>query len=246
MARSRRSSVPWDVDRELIPASRPPTAIDRPTVDNDERQRRQVTDLVDHTQRLLRLSDHVREEFFWSQLTPKPHQRLGQGLQQLPQTTSTRKSSAAPHGHHRPQPRSRKIEDRPKFSVYEIALDVWPDVFAWGYLLLPNNLKPRANADPSWSASTASKVSPPIQSAAPGTRILRLQILRRPPRRPRVHRVRPAQPVSRRRSLPRPPAKGESPQEKPLLRDHRPARPHPRLARGSTVCRPATASASMA
>jgi cephalosporin-C deacetylase-like acetyl esterase len=39
-------------------------------------------------------------------------------------------------------PRSRKIEDRPKFAIYEVALDVWPEVFAWGYLLLPNNLQP--------------------------------------------------------------------------------------------------------
>ena len=39
-------------------------------------------------------------------------------------------------------PRTRLILDEPKFKGYEVMLDVWPDVFAYGILLLPKDLKP--------------------------------------------------------------------------------------------------------
>src|SRR5947207_1375115 len=39
-------------------------------------------------------------------------------------------------------PRSRQIHDEPKWTGYDVMLDVWPDVFAWGVLLLPKDLKP--------------------------------------------------------------------------------------------------------
>jgi cephalosporin-C deacetylase-like acetyl esterase len=38
--------------------------------------------------------------------------------------------------------RTRKIYDRPKWVGYEVVLDVWPDVFAWGYLLVPKDIRP--------------------------------------------------------------------------------------------------------
>src|SRR5437016_814918 len=34
-------------------------------------------------------------------------------------------------------PRTRLIYDRPKFRAYEVMLDVWPGVFAYGILLVP-------------------------------------------------------------------------------------------------------------
>jgi len=39
-------------------------------------------------------------------------------------------------------PRSRKVYDKEKWAGYDVMLDVWPDVFAWGVLLLPKDLKP--------------------------------------------------------------------------------------------------------
>jgi dienelactone hydrolase len=41
-----------------------------------------------------------------------------------------------------PQPRTRKIYDEAKWTGYEVTLDVLPDVFAWGVLLVPKDLKP--------------------------------------------------------------------------------------------------------
>ena len=40
------------------------------------------------------------------------------------------------------KPRSRLRYDRPKWVGYDVVLDVWPDVFAWGILLVPKDLKP--------------------------------------------------------------------------------------------------------
>jgi hypothetical protein len=39
-------------------------------------------------------------------------------------------------------PRSREIYDQPKWKGYDVMLDVWPDVYAWGILLVPKDLKP--------------------------------------------------------------------------------------------------------
>jgi cephalosporin-C deacetylase-like acetyl esterase len=38
-------------------------------------------------------------------------------------------------------PRSRKIYETEKFTGYEVVLDVWPDVFAFGILVLPKDIK---------------------------------------------------------------------------------------------------------
>ena len=39
-------------------------------------------------------------------------------------------------------PRTRKVHDEPKFTVYEVTVDVWPDVFCFGILLVPKDIKP--------------------------------------------------------------------------------------------------------
>ena len=38
--------------------------------------------------------------------------------------------------------RSRKVFDEPKYTGYEVVLDVFPDVFAYGILLVPKGIKP--------------------------------------------------------------------------------------------------------
>ena len=39
-------------------------------------------------------------------------------------------------------PKSREVYDTPKWKGYEVTLDLYPDVFAEGILLLPKDLKP--------------------------------------------------------------------------------------------------------
>lgn len=38
-------------------------------------------------------------------------------------------------------PRSRKIYDNPEWTGYEVVLDVYPDLFSWGILLVPKDIK---------------------------------------------------------------------------------------------------------
>src|SRR5438045_2621940 len=39
-------------------------------------------------------------------------------------------------------PRTRLLFENDKLRAYEVMLDVFPDVYAWGYLLVPRDLKP--------------------------------------------------------------------------------------------------------
>ena len=56
---------------------------------------------------------------------------------------SPRRSSAASTTRCcRANPRSRKVYDEPKWTGYEVVLDVFPDVFAYGILLVPKDIKP--------------------------------------------------------------------------------------------------------
>ena len=41
-----------------------------------------------------------------------------------------------------PHPRARKAYEGQKWTGYEVVLDVYPDVFAYGVLLVPKDLKP--------------------------------------------------------------------------------------------------------
>jgi hypothetical protein len=41
-----------------------------------------------------------------------------------------------------PNPRLRKVYDREHWVGYEVVLDVWPEVFAWGVLAVPKTVEP--------------------------------------------------------------------------------------------------------
>ena len=41
-----------------------------------------------------------------------------------------------------PNPRTRAIYDHPKWTAYDVVLDVYPESFAWGILVVPKDVKP--------------------------------------------------------------------------------------------------------
>ena len=107
-----------------------------------ERQKRMVRELEEHTQQLLRFSEYHRTEAFWKSLDyrqldnwhthTQPHRtRFSHEVIGKFQTTNVPLN-----------PRSRKNLESEKWTGYEVTLDVWKDVFAWGYLLLPKDIKP--------------------------------------------------------------------------------------------------------
>jgi dienelactone hydrolase len=109
-----------------------------------ERQRRQVRELEAEVQRLVRGADHVRDKFFLSQLTidPKEPAKFTGELPKYRRVLWEEVLGKFEDPLLPAKPRIRKIYDREKWTGYEVVLDVFPDVFAWGVLLLPKDIKP--------------------------------------------------------------------------------------------------------
>ena len=107
-----------------------------------ERQKRTVRELEEHTQQLLRFSEYHRTEAFWKSLD----YRQLDNWHTHTQPHRTRFNHEVIGEFQTPNvplnPRSRKILETEKWTGYEVTLDVWKDVFAWGYLLLPKDIKP--------------------------------------------------------------------------------------------------------
>jgi len=106
------------------------------------RQKRQVQQLVNHTQRLLQLSEGARDEFFWRKLKPGSTNGWETATKQFKDYLWDEVIGRFPKASLSANPRTRKILDKPKWTAYDVVLDVWPDVFAWGILLAPKDLKP--------------------------------------------------------------------------------------------------------
>jgi dienelactone hydrolase len=114
----------------------------RPAFDPDPRQQRQIKELEEHTQRLLRGSEQERTEFFWNQVkagSPGEWERACAAFKEIfrDEVMGRFASPALPAN-----PRTRPLPDRPKWKAHEVVLDVFPEVFAWGYLLVPKDLQP--------------------------------------------------------------------------------------------------------
>ncbi|MFC1716691.1 dienelactone hydrolase family protein [Candidatus Poribacteria bacterium] len=127
----------------------------RRSFDFAERQRRQLKELEDHVQWLVRDSDQVRNKFFLYKVMPEFEQKKWDTTAQHETYPSQRFIEGAKYYRryfweevigkfHEPalpmNPRSRMIYDEPKWAGYEVVLDVFPDLFAWGYLLIPKDL----------------------------------------------------------------------------------------------------------
>jgi dienelactone hydrolase len=132
----------------------------RKSFDAIERQRRQVKELEEHVQRLLREADATRNAFFLDHTTligtlaPRAQRFRMSRVPEQPATVFARevepfRATFAEEVIGRitdpvkpADPRTRRVYDRPKWTGYEVMLDVYPDVFAWGVLLVPKDLKP--------------------------------------------------------------------------------------------------------
>jgi len=107
----------------------------------DERVRRQFNQMVDFTQALVRKSPDVRKAF-WSKADSSSIQRWKDTTQPYRKYIWDEIIGRISTPMLPPNPRSRQILDEPQFTGYEVMLDVWPEVFASGTLLLPKDIKP--------------------------------------------------------------------------------------------------------
>ncbi len=123
-----------------MPAGSPPIAVNS-SLDPTPRLQRQFNQMVDFTQALIRKSPDCRKEFWknadtsslesWQKTTKFYRDYIWDEV--IGRVSSPLQTI---------NPRTRLILDEAKFKGYEVMLDVWPDVFAYGILLVPNDLKP--------------------------------------------------------------------------------------------------------
>ncbi|RLS44477.1 MAG: hypothetical protein DWH84_04525 [Planctomycetota bacterium] len=130
-----KGRVPDDFEKLLVSTDA------RKNFSPQDRQQRQVRELTEFTQKLLRKSFRVRNQYWASAdrssvekwvatadvLRNKVHEEL---IGKLPEPTMPL------------NPRTRKVLEEKEYTGYEVVLDVYPDVVATGILLLPTDLKP--------------------------------------------------------------------------------------------------------
>jgi len=127
------------VEKLEVPGETPYDA--RENFDPATRQHRQVAELENFTQSLFRESERQRADFFWKNLKPTSAGEWPKAVAPFKEKFWNENIGRLPAASLPVNPRSRKISDQPKWVAYELVLDVHPDVFAWGYLLLPKDLK---------------------------------------------------------------------------------------------------------
>ena len=103
------------------------------------RHARQVHEIDRHNQRLLRESPYVRKEFMkkLDTSTPENFRRSAEWYRRYfrDEVIGRFDCPLMP-----PNPRTRKAYEGPGWTGYEVVLDVYPDVIAYGILLLPKDL----------------------------------------------------------------------------------------------------------
>ncbi len=123
-----------------LPETLPGIEISDPLPDPVQRQNRQVAELIEHTQRLLAESSKHRDRFLKSletssleiyRLSTDAHRRrfyeevIGCFDEELLSFNA----------------KSRQSWEAEKWTGYEVLLEVWPDVIAYGVLLLPKDIQ---------------------------------------------------------------------------------------------------------
>ncbi len=126
---------PPDKYSRLLPLKQPQV-----WVDPLERQKRTVRSMQQVVQKVLILSERTRNKNFWQMLkgdttAQKPikavfRKKFWNQIGRLPTPTMPI------------NPRARLLEETDKWTSYEVMLDVWPGVFAWGILIIPKGIKP--------------------------------------------------------------------------------------------------------
>jgi hypothetical protein len=137
-----RNEIPHDKRKWFVP---------------EERQLRQVKEIEDHVQWLLRESDQERNVFFLHKVMPEFKERNWSTKLYHPYYSPDRVIEKGKEYRQffweeilgkftdtmlLPDPRTRKIYDKPRWTGYEVVLDVYKNVFASGVILIPKDIRP--------------------------------------------------------------------------------------------------------
>jgi dienelactone hydrolase len=104
-------------------------------------QKRQFDQLVAYTQKLWRDSELVRKAF-WKKADASSPEKWEQSCNWYRDYFHKDVIGKLPDPSMPMNPRTRVVYDEPKWTGYEVVLDVYPDVIASGILLLPKDMKP--------------------------------------------------------------------------------------------------------
>ena len=129
----------------------------RSVFDPGDRHRQTVRQLEQHVQSLVRASDQIRDQFFlyaampeladrrWSTQRVHPTHcpdRFADAARAFRERFQTEAMGRFDEPYQAPNPRTRKVAATEHWTAYDVVLDVWPEVFAWGVLVVPKDLKP--------------------------------------------------------------------------------------------------------
>jgi dienelactone hydrolase len=109
--------------------------------DPAERAHRQFNQLAGYTQQLISTSS-ARRTAFWSKADSSSPERWVESTRFYRDYIWDEVIGRLPPPSLPAHPRTRLVYDEPKFRGYEVVLDVWPDVFAYGILLVPKDIRP--------------------------------------------------------------------------------------------------------
>ncbi len=119
-----------------------PAPLDRRrNFDPSSRLHRQLTQLIDFTQEAVRDSDYVRQKF-WAKADASSVDNWNKSKQFYRDYFWEEVIGRFPDPSEPMVARTRLIYDEVNWTGYEVLLPVWPDVDAYGILLLPKDLKP--------------------------------------------------------------------------------------------------------
>ncbi len=123
------------------PGALPPSWTTKaPLPDPHARMKRQVQELVNHTQALIRTSE-LRRYAYWSKADTSSPEAWAKSTEPYRETLWNEVIGKFPPASEPLKARTVKLLDEPKFVGYGVELPVWPDVVASGILLLPKDLK---------------------------------------------------------------------------------------------------------
>lgn len=141
---------------QLAPVSAAAPPDRRSGFDGQERQQRTVRGIEQHVQGLLLAADRKRDDRFLYKILPElaqipwntdqkrpvlPTERFVEGAKAFRAEFRTNAMGQFELPYLPLHPRTRKILETPAWTAWDVVLDVWPDVFAWGVLVLPKDLK---------------------------------------------------------------------------------------------------------
>ena len=125
--------------RSLAPAAPAPALMHAPT-DAAARMKRQFRQLMDDTQHLMHESEYRRAEF-WSRADESDPEAWRKSCAWYRAYMEQELLGRSPDAELAPNPRTRLIYETSRFKGYEVVLDLYPEVFAYGILLIPEGIR---------------------------------------------------------------------------------------------------------